>query len=291
MIESHGAPTLPYPSLPAAPLMPEPWRIAGRREETVGVFTLFLEPQPGSTPISFQPGQFNMLYAFGTGESAISYSGDAERPDGRLVHTIRRVGNVTAALARLREGDTVGVRGPFGTAWPMEEIRRRDIVFVAGGIGLAPLRPAIYHALNHREDCGRIVILAGARNPEEVLYADELEAWGALDGVEVHLTVDRATDAWTRNVGVVTRLILRAGFSPRNTVAMVCGPEIMMRYTVAELRKRGVPDGRIFVTMERNMKCAVAFCGHCQLGPEFICKDGPVYPFHRIRFWFEQREC
>jgi NAD(P)H-flavin reductase len=270
--------------------MPEPWRIAGRRVETSGVFTFFLEPQPGSAPISFQPGQFNMLYAFGTGESAISYSGDAERPDGRLVHTIRRVGNVTAALARLREGDTVGVRGPFGTAWPMEEIRGRDIVFVAGGIGLAPLRPAIYHALNHREDYGRIVILAGARNPEEVLYADELEAWEALDGVEVHLTVDRATDTWTRNVGVVTRLIPRAGFSPGDAVALVCGPEIMMRYTVAEFRKRGVPDGRIFVTMERNMKCAVAFCGHCQLGPEFICKDGPVYPFHRIRFWFEQRE-
>ena len=288
MADHTIAPAYPYP---AAPLMPQPWRIAERREETPGVFTFFLEPRPGSAPITFQPGQFNMLYAFGTGESAISYSGDAERPDGWLVHTIRRVGNVTGSLARLCEGDTVGVRGPFGTAWPMEEIRSRDLVFVAGGIGLAPLRPAIYHALNHREHYGRIVILAGARNPNEVLYAGELDAWGAVDGVDVHLTVDRATDAWTRNVGVVTRLIPRSGFSPGNAVALVCGPEIMMRYAVAEFRKRGVPDRRILVTMERNMKCAVGFCGHCQLGPEFICKDGPVYSFDRIRFWFEQREC
>lgn len=291
MTDSPSALAFPETLLPAAPLMPEPWRIAERREETTGVFTFFLEPLPGAASMTFLPGQFNMLYAFGNGESAISHSGDAARPDGRIVHTIRRVGNVTSALARLREGDTIGVRGPFGTAWPMEEIRGRDLVFVAGGIGLAPLRPAIYHALNHREDYGRIVILAGARNPDEVLYADELHAWGRLDGVEVRLTVDRATDAWTRNVGVVTRLIPRAGFSPTNAAALVCGPEIMMRYTVAELRKRGVAHERILVTMERNMKCAVAFCGHCQLGPEFICKDGPVYPFDRIRFWFEQREC
>jgi NAD(P)H-flavin reductase len=275
----------------AAPLMPEPWRIAERREETHGVFTFFLEPLPGSAPMSFRPGQFNMLYAFGTGESAISHSGDPGRADGRIVHTIRRVGNVTSALARLQAGDSIGVRGPFGTAWPMREIRGRDLVFVAGGIGLAPLRPAIYHALNHRNEYGRIVILAGARNPEELLYAGELEAWAALEGVEVRITVDRATEAWTGPVGVVTRLIGRAGFSPENAVALICGPEIMMRYTVAEFGRRGVPDERLFVTMERNMKCAVAFCGHCQLGPEFICKDGPVYSFDRIRFWFEQREC
>lgn len=291
MTDLHHTSVFPVQAPASAPLLPAPWRIAERREETAGVFTVFLEPDPGTPSMTFRPGQFNMLYAFGTGESAISHSGDAARPDGRIVHTIRRVGNVTSALDRLREGDTIGVRGPFGTTWPMEDLRGRDLVFVAGGIGLAPLRPAIYHALNHRAEYGRLVILAGARNPDEVLYADELEAWSRLAGVEVRLTVDRATEAWSGNVGVVTRLIPRAGFSPQNAAALVCGPEIMMRYTVAELRKRGVPDERVLVTMERNMKCAVAFCGHCQLGSEFICKDGPVYPFDRIRFWFEQREC
>jgi len=291
MSDLSPSPALPFPLQTVAPWKPEPWVIAERKEETAGVFTFFLEPRDGCAPMTFLPGQFNMLYSFGTGESAISHSGDAERSDGRLVHTIRRVGNVTNSLARLREGETLGVRGPFGTAWPMEEMRGRDLVFVAGGIGLAPLRPAIYHALNHRGDYGRITILAGARNPAEVLYPDELDEWGALEGVEVHVTVDRATDTWTRNVGVVTRLIPRAGFSKDNAAALICGPEIMMRYTVAELVKRGVTHDHIHVTMERNMKCAVALCGHCQLGSEFLCKDGPVYSFDRIRFWFEQREC
>ncbi len=238
----------------------------------------------------FQPGQFNMLYAFGTGESAISISGDPSEGSSGLIHTVRRVGYVTSALARLSPGDMVGVRGPFGSAWPMEDARGRDLIFMAGGIGLAPLRPAIYHALNHRADYGRIIILTGARTPEDALYLAEQETWREQDGVEGHLTVDRAETPWTHNVGVVTTLVPKACFDPANAVAMICGPEIMMRYSAMELRKSGLTDNRIYVTMERNMKCAVAFCGHCQLGPEFICKDGPVYRFDRIRFWFSQRE-
>lgn len=271
-------------------MLPAAWRVADRWDETHDTFSLALEPDPGAAPTPFAPGQFNMLYAFGTGESAISISGDPSAPANRLIHTIRRVGIVTSALARLRPGDRIGLRGPFGSPWPLSELHGRDLIFVAGGIGLAPLRPAIYHALSHRSDFGRIIVLAGARTHADVLYAAELERWSALDGVECRLTVDRSDDTWTGSVGVVTKLIPKAGFDPQSAAALVCGPEIMMRYTAAELRKSGLTDDRIFITMERNMKCAVALCGHCQLGPEFICKDGPVYRFDKIAFWLAQRE-
>lgn len=272
-------------------MIPAPWRVVYLRQETDDVFTLGLEAveNNGHRP-NFAPGQFNMLYAFGVGESAISISGDPGSEDQCLVHTIRRVGVVTSALSRLQPGEQIGVRGPFGKPWPMDEVRGRDLVFVAGGIGLAPLRPAIYHALTHRQDYGRLVILAGARAPEEVLFAEELDHWKTRDGVESRLTVDHAEAGWTRSIGVVTKLIPQADFDPANAAALICGPEIMMRYTAMELRSRGLTNEQIFITMERNMKCAVAFCGHCQLGPEFICKDGPVYRFDRIAFWFAQRE-
>ncbi len=272
------------------PMIPTPWRVADRWDETHDVFSLLLEPADQRQALRFSPGQFNMLYSFGAGESAISISSDPAASDGKLVHTIRRVGTVTSALSRVKAGDQIGLRGPFGIPWPMEAMRGRDLVFVAGGIGLAPLRPAILHALSHRDDYGRIVILAGAREPKDVLFAQELHQWGTLDGVECRLTVDRAEEGWLRNVGVVTKLIPKAEFDPANSAALICGPEIMMRYTAVELRNRGVTDDRLFVTMERNMKCAIAVCGHCQLGPEFICKDGPVFRFDRIAFWFSQRE-
>lgn len=272
------------------PMIPSPWRVADRWDETHDVFSLLLEPTGGCRPLQFSPGQFNMLYSFGAGESAISISSDPNAGDDKLIHTIRRVGTVTSALSRLKTGDQIGLRGPFGSPWPMDAMRGRDLVFVAGGIGLAPLRPAILHALSHRDDFGRIVILAGARDPKDVLFARELQQWPSLDGVECRLTVDRAEEGWTRSVGVVTKLIPKADFDPANAAALICGPEIMMRYTAIELRNRGVTDDRIFVTMERNMNCAIAICGHCQLGPEFICKDGPVFRFDRIAFWFSQRE-
>ncbi len=283
--------TQSLPSTRVAPLLPEPWRVISRVEEAAGIFTLTLQPTGSASLFSFRPGQFNMLYAFGAGESAISISGDPAESEEGLVHTIRRVGEVTSALWALETGNVIGVRGPFGTDWPMEEARGRDLVFLAGGIGLAPLRPAIYHALAHREDYGRIVILTGARTPTDILFAAEQERWRGLEGVEARVTVDRARGTWDRNVGVVTTLIPKATFDPDNAVAMVCGPEVMMRYSVNELRKSGLASERIYVTLERNMKCAVAFCGHCQLGPEFLCRDGPVFRYDDIRFWFGQREC
>ncbi len=273
-------------------MLPSPWRVAERWEETHDTFGFALEPLDDDSALAFRPGQFNMLYAFGAGESAISVSGDPAASVGerRLVHTIREAGEVTRALGRLRPGDELGLRGPFGTAWPLEEMRGRDLVFVAGGIGLAPLRPALYAAVARRRDFGRIVLLVGARSPDDLLYAAELEAWDAEPGVEVRVTVDRAEAAWSGSVGVVTKLVERAAFDPAEACGLVCGPEIMMRFAADSLRRAGLPEERTFLTMERNMKCAVGLCGHCQYGPEFICRDGPVYPLGRVRKWFSLHE-
>jgi len=259
-----------------APLVPRPFRVAAVREELGDTWTLELEPPDGR--FAFAPGQFNMLYAFGRGESAISISGDPLRP-GALVHTIRAVGAVTRGLCALGPGDTVGVRGPFGAPWPVEGAAGRDLVIVAGGIGLAPLRPVIYQALGQRERFGRVALLYGSRTPGDLLYGQQLLRWLGGEELEVHVTVDAAGPSWPGNVGVVTTLIPRLGFDPAGAVVMVCGPEVMMRFTAQAFFERGVDPGDLFLSMERNMKCAVGHCGRCQLGPGFVCKDGPVYPW------------
>jgi len=230
-----------------------------------------------------------MLYVFGVGEVPISVSGDPARTKV-LTHTTREVGAVTAAMRLLRRGAMLGVRGPYGTPWPLERAAGRDLVIVAGGIGLAPLRPAVYAAVARRADFGNIVILYGTRSPEDVLYQGELERWRASDRVSVSVTVDRATRPWPGEVGVVTRLIERAAFDPAGAVAFICGPEIMMRFAADALLRCGVGDERIFVSLERNMKCAVGFCGHCQLGPAFVCKDGPIFPYGRVKRLLGLRE-
>lgn len=270
-------------------MLPVPHRIERVRRETHDVFTLELKPVNGARVMQFAPGQFNMLYVFGTGESAISISGDARDGD-KLVHTIRAVGTVTNAMQQLKRGDVIGVRGPFGSAWPVTEAEGSDVVIVTGGIGLAPLRPVIYHVLANREKYGRFALLFGARSPRDLLFARELEKWRGQFDFAVEVTLDTAKSDWRGNVGVVTTLIPRATFDPLHTVAMLCGPEVMMRFTVQELTKRGLTTDRIFVTMERNMKCAVGFCGHCQYGPHFVCKDGPVFRFDRIAGLFGKRE-
>lgn len=263
------------------PMQPEPFRIERVQRDTYDTFTVELKPNGG---FHFQPGQFNMLYIFGVGEIPISISGDPAHPE-KLVHTTRVVGTVTRAMGELKPGDWVGVRGPFGSAWPMKQIRGYDLVFVAGGIGLAPLRPALYQALTHRDKYGKIVLLYGTRSPEDILYRNELEKWRARFDLDVYVTVDYADEKWHGNVGVVTKLIPKAPFDPAHTVALTCGPEVMMRFTAAELVKRGVEMQNIYVSMERNMKCAIGFCGHCQFGPTFICKDGPVYTYDVMSRW------
>ncbi len=276
------------------PMMPSIWRIKNYRIETADTFTIDLvneHGQDGMTGMHFQPGQFNMLYLFGAGESAISISGDPRNKDV-LTHTVRAVGTVTRALAGMKRGDVIGVRGPFGSPWPVVEAIGNDVLIVAGGIGLAPLRPVIYHLIAEREKYGKVILLYGARSPADILFRQELEKWRGRFDMQVEATVDNARQGqtWHGNAGVVTGLIPRAGFDPSQTTVMICGPELMMRFTITELQKRGIEEDAIFVSMERNMKCAIGLCGHCQLGPEFICKNGPVFRFDRIRDSFRKRE-
>jgi NAD(P)H-flavin reductase len=230
-----------------------------------------------------------MLYVFGVGEVAISISSDSAKPR-TLIHTIHRVGTVTSALAQLKRGDMIGVRGPFGTSWPVEAARRKDVCVVAGGIGLAPLRPVIYSMLRDRKKYGRIILLYGARSPLDLLYRVELEQWSREANLEVLVTVDRGDSSWKGYIGVVTTLFSYLKLDARATAAYVCGPETMMRYTIDELDRRGLPEDQIYVSMERNMKCAVGFCGHCQYGPDFICKDGSVFTLSRVRASLEKKE-
>lgn len=268
---------------PVDPMRPRLYTVLDVHQDTRDTFTFSLSPRTTADAQCAPngPGQFNMLYVFGVGEVPISMSGDPNDVDV-LVHTTREVGTVTRAMGGLRAGATVGVRGPFGTAWPLPEAEGRDVVLVAGGIGLAPLRPVIYRLLAERDRYQRVSILIGARTPEDLLYADELRAWRARLDVDVYVTVDRATGDWRGNVGLVTALIPRSPFDPRNAVAMVCGPEPMMTAAATALVRRNVPRERLWLSMERNMKCAIGHCGHCQLGPLFVCRDGPVFRLDRI---------
>jgi NAD(P)H-flavin reductase len=267
-------------------LLPMPVRVSRVRRETADVATLELTPPSG---FAFIAGQFNMLYMFGWGEVAISLSGDPTE-ESRIVHTVRAVGAVSSAITRLRREQVIGVRGPYGSYWPVAESEGSDIIIVAGGLGLAPLRPVIYCVLAHRERYGRVVVLYGARGPADILYRRELEAWRRRLDVDIAVTVDHATADWRGNVGVVPAMIRRAPVDPDHAVAMVCGPEIMMRFTVDALRQGGMTEDRIFVSMERNMKCAIGLCGHCQFGPAFVCREGPVFRFDRIAPFFNTRE-
>jgi NAD(P)H-flavin reductase len=269
-------------------MLPRPARVLEVGKETYDTFTLAVEAGDGGVP-QFNPGQFSMLYAPGVGELPISISGDPEEP-GRLVYTIRSVGKATHALVTRQAGEAVGVRGPFGAGWPMAEARGKDVLIVAGGIGLAPLRPAIYHVLRHRGDYGRLMVLYGARSPRDLLFKKELNAWSYVPDTQILNTVDYGGVSWRGYVGVVTTLFKYVRLHPSQTVAMICGPEIMMRYVVRELETRGVPDERIYLSMERNMKCAVGFCGHCQMGPYFVCKDGPVFSYPQMRPWMDKYE-
>ena len=274
-----------------APMLPHLYTVERNIRETGDTFTLEMRPVRGSA-MRFAPGQFNMLYAYGVGEAPISISGDPEHGE-TIIHTIRAVGSVTNAICALKRGEMLGVRGPFGSAWPVEDAAGaagKDVVIVAGGIGLAPLRPVIYHLLSHREMYGRVSILYGARTPRDLLYPSELERWRARFDFEVEVTVDNAGREWRGHVGVVTKIIPKADLNPANAIAMICGPEIMMRFTIMALEERGLSHAQIYVSMERNMKCGIGLCGHCQYGPYFVCKDGPVFRYDQIAGLFARRE-
>ncbi|MFC6238161.1 FAD/NAD(P)-binding protein [Longivirga aurantiaca] len=259
-------------------MQPRRFVVRQRRQDTSDTATYVLEPLDGR-PLLFTPGQFTMLGRLGTGEVPISISGDPASP--LLVHTVRDVGGATHLLLQAQVGDVLEVRGPYGTGWRVGDGRGGDVLVVAGGIGLAPLRPAVLDLLAHRDDYRSAVVLYGARSPTDRLYPDELEAWSSR-GVDVQSIVDHGTPDWPGRVGLVTSLLAGAPVDPASTLALVCGPEVMIRYVSRSLVDLGVAPDRIRVSMERNMKCGVGLCGHCQLRGLFVCTDGPVLPYSAV---------
>jgi NAD(P)H-flavin reductase len=273
----------------SATLLPRPFRVRRVRRELSDVWTLDLEASDDEGPLAFQPGQFTMVYVFGIGEVPLSISGDPAEP-GVLTHTVRAVGTVTRAICAAKKGDVLGVRGPYGEGWPLDAALERDVVIMAGGLGLAPLRPLVRAVVARRGAFGRVVLLIGARTPASLLFSRELARWRARFDLDVRATVDAGDLTWRGDVGVITTLLPRARFNPATTTAFVCGPEVMMRFAAADLAHRGVPPELVFLSMERNMKCAVGVCGHCQFGPTFVCKDGPVFSYSRIETSLRIRE-
>lgn len=272
----------------------DPWQASTATIERVVVeapgvktYDLMIPEHRDNGRFAFAPGQFNMLYVPGVGEAAISISGESKR--GLLRHTIRTVGAVTGALDRGGVGMTIGIRGPFGTPWPIDQLtegtRPMNVILVAGGIGIAPLRSVIVYLMKHRDQVGRVDVLFGARTPQDLIYASEQSEW-SKNGITLHTTVDRSDATWSGHVGVVTLLLERLAIpDPESTMLMTCGPEVMMRFVVQAASARGLLESNAWVTLERNMNCAIGLCGHCQLGPQFICKDGPVFRYDRIASW------
>lgn len=257
---------------------PLPYRVADAWAETADTQSIELVPA-GEALAPFSPGQFAMIYVFGIGEVPISVSALRGRHGG-LVHTVRAVGAVSAALYRLRPGDSVALSGPYGTGWDLEAATGHDVLVVAGGIGLAPLRPVVQTVLDRSAEYGQLAVLVGARSPADLVFQDEIESWRGRAQVEV--TVDRPGPGWQGAVGVVTTLLGRLDLHPERTCALVCGPEVMMRHTARDLVTRGLVPHGVQVSLERNMHCATGHCGHCQLGPLLLCRDGPVVGYDRV---------
>lgn len=257
------------------PMAPHPYRVRSRVVESPDSATLCLEPlgEPLRAP---RPGEFMMLYAFGVGEVAISISGDPTVTDGSITHTIRAVGAVSRALHDAGPGTVIGVRGPFGTTWGLEEAAGRDLIMVAGGVGLCPLRPAVLGALAHRSRYGKLTLVVGARSRDDLVFAGQLEKWAQHPQIELHVTVDVPVQGWRGEVGLVTEPLHRLALDAGRTTAFLCGPEPMLRFGAAALLAKGVAAENIRVSLERNMQCGVGWCGHCQLGPLLLCRDGPV---------------
>lgn len=274
---------------PADAMLPRPWRVRTRVSEGPGMVTLTLvADDPAAEPdASFLPGQFVMVWTPAVGEVPISLSGIGD--DGSIELTVRVAGATTAALHGVPAGALLGIRGPFGTSWGVDDAAGRDVLVMAGGIGTAPLRPAIRALLAGRPAPHRLIVAIGAREPAGILYPDELEAWQRA-GAEVHVTVDAADRTWTGAVGTVTTLLPRIALEPARTLALVCGPEVMMRFSAAALIDRGMPAAAIRVSLERNMHCGIAQCGRCQAGPMVVCRDGPVVTWDRAAVIAEVRE-
>jgi len=256
--------------------------------EGISTYWLKFKKEEEQKVFRFEPGQFNMLYLPGFGESAISISSDPNDLE-KIGHTIRFVGNVTRSVSRLKVGDIVGVRGPFGTYWPMKEMEGKDVFIACGGIGLPPLRPAIYHIIRNREKYGKVTVLYGARTSSDLMFPAEYTEWRKAN-IDVEVTVDRGDANWNGRVGVVPMWFYQFRLDPRKVAILTCGPEIMIRFVIYEAMARRIPSENIYVSLERNMKCGQGSCGHCQMGPYFICKDGPVFRFDELQSFFNVEE-
>lgn len=263
------------------PHLPCLTEIVGRTQESANVFSLHLRPADGR-PIAFAPGQFNMLYLYGAGEVPISIV-DAAPGGEALIHTIRALGRITRAMARLGIGDRLGLRGPFGRGWPLHAAQGRDLVLVTGGLGCAPSVSVIHRVLAERARYGRLSILQGVRHADDLIWRERYAAWARLPDVDVLLAADVAGPGWPGHVGLVTALLDRLQLRAARTVAMLCGPEPMMRAAARSLLARGLAAGDIHLSLERNMQCAVGHCGHCQFGGAFVCRDGPVFAWPELR--------
>ncbi len=268
------------------PWAPIPYEIAGVNTENDKLWTFELRPYGSEAIPPILPGQFNMLYAFGVGEIPISVSSLYEAHP-TLTHTIQDVGPVSRAICHLKIGHIVGVRGPFGTNWPVRQARGKDVLIIAGGVGLCPLRPLIESIMADREAFGEVNVLYGTRDPNSLIYHRDIISWQSDPSINFQVTVDHARSSWRGNVGVVTYLIEKAKFTPENTTAYLCGPEVMMRFGVYACLDEMIPEEHIYLSMERNMKCAIGFCGHCQYGPHFLCKDGAVLPYLKVKPYFK----
>jgi NAD(P)H-flavin reductase len=287
MITTQGIQTTSHASHSPEHHWAEVVKITPEIEEVSTYWLKFTDPVVQAS-YSFKPGQFNMVYIPGFGEAAISISSDVKDQD-TIGHTIRFVGNVTRAVSRLKVGSVVGLRGPFGTSWPIHEMEGKDVFIACGGIGLPPLRPVLYHIINNRPNYGKVTLLYGARVPSDLMYTDEYEAWKNA-GIDVEVTVDRGDSNWSGRVGVVPMWFYQFRIDARKTTVLTCGPEIMIRFVIYEALARRIPLNGIYVSLERNMKCGQGSCGHCQLGPYFICKDGPVFRFDALEPFFNVEE-
>jgi NAD(P)H-flavin reductase len=273
-----NAPALPQARPPLEAIVME------RTQESPTIFTLRLRLNDTAAQAAyrFAPGQFNMLYLYGVGEVPISIMSDPEDRDG-IGHTIRALGRVTNGLAALQPGDSVGLRGPYGRGWPLQEMSGCDVVLVTGGLGCAPVVSVIHYILKRRERFGKLVIIQGVRHAEDLIWHEQYERWSKLPNTQVLVAASEGAAFWPWHVGRVTDLFELAQFNPACAVAMMCGPEGMMRVAADNLLQRGVPESRLYLSMERNMQCAVGRCGHCQFGAAFVCRDGPVFNWGQVK--------
>lgn len=265
-------------------LVPLEATVISRTQESPNIFSLGLRFTDSALneQYNFQPGQFNMLYIFGIGEVAISIVSDPQHTD-ELVHTIRAVGRVTNALSKLNPGDRLGVRGPFGRGWPLQDLQGRDILVVTGGLGCAPSVSIINYIMLRRQQFGRLAIIQGVKHSEELIWHEHYEQWMQQQNTQVLLAADVAGHGWPWHTGLVTELLPQVELDISQAATMLCGPEMMMQATSKQLIDRKTPANQIWLSMERNMQCAVGSCGHCQYGPDFVCKDGPVFNYASIQ--------